>query len=298
MAIDVVVHADWGTAPAKRWAAEARRIDGVWVAAAPRPVPDPAALLAPGDERLVGFDFPIGLPVVYARMVGIEDFLLALPEFGHGEWASFYLPAASPDEISLHRPFYPRRPGGTRHVHLHAGLGVSSMDDLRRECDRAHASRGPAEALFWTLGPRQVGRAAIAGWRDLLAPAVDRLRVWPFHGTLHDLAAEGGVVVCETYPSEFYGHLGLPRAKTHAARLKAAEPLIAAAGRIGIELDSRALENVQSGFVNDDAYDAFVGLIGMLNVLQGFRGEGDVSRSAVRRVEGWMLGRAGTDAAT
>ena len=193
----------------------------------------------------------------------------------------------------------------TRDVPVEPGMSICTpdsasrrWDDLRRECDRAHASRGPAEALFWTLGPRQVGRAAIAGWRDLLAPAVDRLRVWPFHGTLHDLAAEGGVVVCETYPSEFYGHLGLPRAKTHAARLKAAEPLIAAAGRIGIELDSRALENVQSGFVNDDACDAFVGLIGMLNVLQGFRGEGDVSRSAVRRVEGWMLGRAGTDAAT
>ncbi len=292
MPIDVVIHADWGTAPSKRWAAEAHRIGGSWVAAAPRPVADPAALIAPGDDRLVGFDFPIGLPLAYARKVGIDDFLVALREFGHGEWASFYLPAASPDEISPHRPFYPQRPGGTRHQQLLVGLGVSSMDELRRECERAHTNRGSAEALFWTLGAKQVGRAAIAGWRHLLAPALDRVRAWPFHGALNDLVAEGGVVVCETYPSEFYGHLGLPRTKTHEARREAAKSLIAAAGRIGVKLDPRAEDDVRSGFVSDDAYDAFVGLIGMLNVLQGFRAEGDPSNDTVR-IEGWMLGLEG-----
>jgi hypothetical protein len=296
MPIDVVIHADWGTAPEKRWAAEARRIDGHWMAAAPRAVPDPAALLALGQDRLVGFDFPIGLPIAYARKIGIDDFLSALPRFGNGDWDCFYLPAASPQEISLYRPFYPRRPGGSKHLHLCAGLGVASMDDLRRECDRSHTTRGPAEVMFWTLGPSQVGRAAIAGWRDLLAPALDRVRIWPFQGALNELVAEGGVVVCETYPGEFYAHLGLPRKKTAAARREAAKALLLAASKIGIGLDSGVVDDVKSGFVNDDAYDAFVGLVGMLNVLEGFRTEGDLSNGAVRRVEGWMLGRAANPA--
>jgi hypothetical protein len=294
VSIERVIHADWGTSPSKRWAAQARRLDGIWVASAPRPVPDPPALLASDDGRLVGFDFPLGLPLAYARSVGVEDFLTVLPAFGHGEWSGFYEPAESPDQISPYRPFYPRRPGGARHEHLRAGLGVASMNDLRRECEHGHASRAPAEVLFWTLGPRQVGRAAIAGWRDLIVPALDRVRVWPFQGTLSELVGKGGVIVCETYPSEFYGHLGLPRLKTSSARRGAARPLIAAAQRIGIGLDFRLVEEIETGFAHDDAYDAFVGLIGMLDVLEGFRPEGTLPESGTRRVEGWILGQTET----
>jgi hypothetical protein len=165
------------------------------------------------------------------------------------------------------------------------------MSELRRTCDHAHDGRGPAEAMSWTLGPKQVGRAAIAGWRDLLAPALDRIRVWPFQGALTDLCAESEVVVCETYPSEFYGHLGLPRTKTPAVRVLAAEPLIAAAVHLGVYCGSELVEEGQRGFENDAAYDAFVGLLGMLNVVQGFRAEAPPIEDAVRRVEGWMLGR-------
>lgn len=289
---DVVIHSDWSTAPNKRWSAEARFVDDRWVASAPRLVPDPLALIAPGNSKLLGFDFPIGLPIAYASQAGIDDFRSFLPEFGQGEWESFYLPATTPDEISLRRPFYPRRPGGTKQQHLIEALGVSSMNDLRRRCDCRHDGRGPAEAMFWTLGAKQVGRAAIAGWSELLMPARDRIRLWPFEGALGDLCAPSVVVVCETYPAEFYGHLGLPRTKTAAARASAAPALMSGAARIGVSLDEETVEDVHRGFDSDDAYDAFVGLLGMLNVVQGLRAEAPLLDEEVRRVEGWMLGQA------
>jgi hypothetical protein len=292
MAVDHVIHADWGASPKKRWKAEAHRIEGAWVASAPQRVLDPAALLESDEGRFVGFDFPLGLPLAYARRVGIENFLTALPEFGQGRWSNFYVPAESPDEINPFRPFYPHRPGGTRHEHLRAGVDVASWNQLRRECEQGHAHRTSAEVMFWTLGPKQVGRAAIAGWRDLIAPVLDQIRVWPFQGSLSELLG-GDLVVCETYPSEFYGHLGLPRQKTAPARRGAATPLLAAARRIGVGLDSHLVDRITAGFEDDDAYDAFVGLIGMLNVVEGLRPEGSPSGDAVRRVEGWILGRAG-----
>jgi hypothetical protein len=52
------------------------------------------------------------------------------------------------------------------------------------------------------------------------------------------------------------------------------------------------VEELRRGFENDDAYDAFVGRLGMLNVVQGFRPEAPPLEENVRRVEGWMLGRA------
>ena len=116
--------------------------------------------------------------------------------------------------------------------------------------------RGAAEVLFWTLGPKQVGRAAIAGWRDVLIPHLANIRLWPFAGSLDKLLAAGGAaVVCETYPSEFYGHLGLPRAKTAASRAAAASALVSAASELDVELDGAARVEIDRGFVNDDAYD-------------------------------------------
>jgi hypothetical protein len=51
------------------------------------------------------------------------------------------------------------------------------------------------------------------------------------------------------------------------------------------------VEEVRRGFDHDDAYDAFVGLVGMINIVEGFRAEAPVLTDASLRVEGWMLGR-------
>src|SRR4051812_23875450 len=118
-----VVHSDWSTSAAKRWGAEAILEEARFVLAAPRLVENPIeAALRSGVPTLLGFDFPIGLPAAYCEKVEVTSFVELLPELGWGKWRDFFSPAASPDEISLYRPFYPRRPGGTSHRRLLEGL--------------------------------------------------------------------------------------------------------------------------------------------------------------------------------
>lgn len=167
----LVAHADWGTSPGKRWLARAV-LDGAgrYVAQHPEPVGEAETLLgrlraATEDDGPVfaGFDFPIGLPAAYAARVDLDDFLAALPRLGAREWTDFYQVATCAGDITLRRPFYPQRPGGTSRAHLVAGLGLTAGDDLFRACDRAHAARHAAAPIFWTLGAQQVGKGAIAG---------------------------------------------------------------------------------------------------------------------------------------
>ena len=55
-------------------------------------------------------------------------------------------------------------------------------------------------------------------------------------------------------------------------------------------------EEIEEGFGDspngEDAFDATVGLFGMLNVVLGRRTPGDPDDERVRNVEGWMLGQA------
>jgi hypothetical protein len=110
---------------------------------------------------------------------------------GSGEWRTFYDVAERPEQVSLHRPFYPRTPTrGVSRSALVAGLGVAHFDELLRACERAPTDGRTACSVFWTLGGNQVGRAAISGWREIIAPAVQSgARLWPFDGRLADLGA-------------------------------------------------------------------------------------------------------------
>jgi len=266
----VVAHADWGTAPGKRQVAAAvRQDDGRYLAGPARQVGVEGGVLQrmgvarerPPGAVVLGFDFPIGLPRAYAELVGVADFRSALPGFGSGEWADFYRVASSREEIGLRRPFYPATPGGKGDRawhHLHQALGLDRAALLRR-CERAGA-----EALFWTLGGRQVGKAAIDGWRAVLAPALrDRDRdldvaVWPFDGPLDELVGRRDVVVVETYPTEFYGHLGVsfarvpgspPRGKRRRAdRRGNAAALLGWADGTGMVLAPALREAIAGGF--------------------------------------------------
>ena len=248
----------------------------------------------------VGFDFPIGLPAAYAQRAGIGSFVRALPSLGD----DFYDPAARPDEISIRRPFYPRRPGSARQQHLLDGLGATSMAELLRVCERRTDERPGASPLFWTLGPKAVGKAAIVGWRDVLAPALRDghldLALWPFDGRLDDLFAPGRLVVAETYPTELYGHFGLSFARTSkadpGARAANGHRLLAWARQSGIAVSAeltRQLDNGFAGAAGDDRFDAVVGLFGMLNVVLKRRRSGEPDEDVVRHIEGWMLGQGG-----
>lgn len=306
----VVGHADWSTSAAKRWIAMASLRDGVYRVDAPEPVRDPETLIesrvreASGGGALLGFDFPIGLPRAYARRADIGDFRSALPAFGAGRWHEFYDLAERREQIAVERPFYPARPGGTRQAHLVEGLGVASMDELLRDCERGGENRRRACPLFWTLGGNQVGRAAIAGWRQVLVPAIvrmgDAIGVWPFDGDLDALLRSRACVVAETYPADACVQLGLPMPgrgwskRDHGHRLDQGRRVLEWASGKPIDL-SAVRDAVEDGFgasaTGEDAFDAWVGLLGMLGVVLGDQPAGTPGDDEARRVEGWILGR-------
>jgi hypothetical protein len=304
----LVAHADWSAHPAKRWMAGAvLQPGGRYLVLPPAPVGTldgfwtRLEVKGPSGAILVGFDFPIGLPAAYADRVGIEDFREALDRLeGH-----FYEVARRPEEISLARPFYPDRPGGRRRRDLLDALGLETWQHLHRRCDRATASRPAACPMFWTLGGNQVGKAALSGWRELLAPArraeID-LAIWPFDGPLAALLRTHRFVVAETYPGEVYGHLDLRLAlrsrggkRRQAARAACADLLLAWAQRAKVTLAPALVDDLRDGFGPgpgaDDRFDAVVGVCGMLNVVRGGRQSGEPDDPVARRIEGWILGQ-------
>ncbi len=327
----LVAHTDWGSNAAKRSLAIAVWNKRRYTALPPRRIEEPHSLLDMLREMagkrgsiLLGFDFPIGLPVRYAQKVGITNFPALLPLLGQGEWASFYQPAATPSQIGLHRPFYPAKPGGARHKFLVEGLGVRDIRDLRRHCELAHQNRRAASPLFWTLGAQQVGKAAISGWRDVIVPALrdspQIIHLWPFDGPLTDLLEQGSTVIAETYPGEFYRQLKLqfpsitelnrrfPRQapilksgkRSQAARRWNASPLLNWVRSAGVRLNPQLERLIQVGFgpgaEGEDPFDAIVGLFGMLNIVLGFRPEGiqfpdEGWSEIICNVEGWILGQ-------
>jgi len=300
-----IVHADWSKDAKKRWVAAARRRDNSWYMEVPRPVGNIShfldELFAEPSPTLAGFDFPIGLPHAYGRRTTLVNFPDALEIFGTDAWSEFYQVAGSAGEISLRRPFYPQRPGGTKQTHLLAAHGVQSMEELRRRCERATARRRAACPLFWTLGGNQVGKAAISGWTEVIRPARKRgAKLWPFDGDLESLAVTGRPVLAETYPAEAYGHVdvrfGRAGGKTsQSGRKKALQNLEAWAQSASAVFSPALHAAISDGFGDskpgEDPFDAFMGLLGMIEVVDGRRREGP-SHIFDCSWEGWILGQS------
>jgi len=296
----------------KRWGVVALLKKGIYEILEPLNVNDAGQLMqtltrAAGAQGhvLVGFDFPIGVPAAYAANAGVGSFPALLPQLGNGQWNQFYDVATAAQEITLHRPFYPYAPGGKLQAHLIGALGVGAINDLLRECEEATLVRDAASPLFWTLGAKQVGKAAITGWRDVLAPALANpalgVGLWPFAGELEQLTSKHRMVVAETYPGEAYGHLGLQNGgwskKSQLHRQNRAHEINAWRDqRIGqLAFHANAQTSVDDGFGDEsdgeDKFDAFVGLCSMLDVVLGHRNEGAPNTQQVRNIEGWILGQ-------
>ena len=299
-----IYHADWGSAPNKRWLAQAELGSvGRYTAHSPNRIEKHTDLIPrirrqidSGQCALVGFDFPIGIPAPYARLAGVTDFKSFLRQVGSGEWADFHRVARVPSEISIQRPFYPFAPGKTRQAHLLSALGLESIDDLRRECDKGRDGRRAACPLFWTLGANQVGKGAIVGWRDVLAPALrddKSVFIWPFDGRLDELLQPGTIVIAETYPAECYGWFFAEPLKGKGnldIRKKAGGHLLRWAETACVALDPALAHTIRKGFPEgDDAFDSVVGLFGMIEVVTGRRQPGE---DTIRKLEGWILGQA------
>ena len=322
----VIVSADWGSSANKRWMVKAARLgDGPYLAGAPEPVGELSTLIervaALGRENgstgessaLIGFDFPIGLPSRYAELAGIDDFLSFLEVAGKGKWAHFFEVAETPDQIHLQRPFYPRynwiglpkaHAETPRQEELLRGLQVTGIDDLRRRCELRRADRRAAAPLFWTLGAQQAGKAAICGWQEVLQPALPRLAIWPFSGKLETLLETSSVTAVETYPAEIYTHLGLDLwtrrgacrsgKRVQETRQAQAEKLFDWASRLRLELHPSLQAAIQTGFgpsaYGEDAFDATIGLFGMLHTLLSWSNHEPPLGPRLSSVEGWIFG--------
>lgn len=310
----LIVHADWSVSASKRWMAlGVLTANGRYHLHAPTPIEQSLDWLrrlrqmAGVRALLVGVDFPIGLPLAYARQIGSPSFLALLPQLGQGAWQMFYQVAQTPAQISLQRPFYPQRPGQSRLQHLLAGLNLSHADQLRRQCDLRQNGRRAAAPLFWTMGAQQVGKAAIHGWQTVLTSALQmpelRAAIWPFSGTMHELLQDGRLVLAEAYPGEFYRQLGLqfPRGaggkRAQAGRQHNATRLLACAAHHQITLDAALEKAIATGFGaapdGEDRFDATVGALGLIQGVMAQRPFPEPANPDIRRIEGWIWGQTG-----
>ena len=301
----LAAHADWSIAPAKRWMALARRHARGWVAEAPRPVGDTSALLpallAEGVAVALGLDLPLGVPRGFAAGRPEADFPAFLAA-RHGD-AGFFDVSPTVDTVCAARPFYPARgvKGMTRAAHA-AALGLGGATGLSRLCDRATAARPAGAPVFWTLGANQSGKAAIAAWRDWLAPALAAgapLSLWPFAGPLHGLLAPGRVAMAEVYPAEALRQLGLKMTGSKRAqppRAALAEALMAAMARLRVAPTPALTRCVAEGFgadaAGEDRLDCVLGLLNLIAVLDGLRADHIPEDPWIRRWEGWVLGQS------
>lgn len=303
----LAAHADWSVDARKRWVSCAHRSGGRWAIAAPRAVGEPARFLdallseAAGAPAVLGVDLPIGLPRHYAAARaerGFVDFLRSLsPD------APFFDVAATLDEIGPLRPFYPLRgKRGMRQAAHAAALGLPGPASLRRACDQASQERPAGAPLFWTLGPNQVGKAALMAWRDVLIPAIAAatpLRFWPFEGALRDLLAPGFLVIAETYPAAALAHLGIRRTgskRRRSDRAALAPLLFDAMARLGASASAVLARAIVDGFgadaAGEDRFDSLLGLLLVINVLTGNRPDDAPADPWINRWEGWVLGQA------
>ena len=308
-----VMHADWSIHPKKRWMAKATRLGGRWLVEGPWLVPTPAdwvaALLgqsaAADASVVVGFDFPIGVPAAYAEVAGIPSFPWLLARLVDPEWAPVLDVCNSADEISHRRPFYPYATGGKVRLHLLDGLGLLDPRDLLRLCERPQTYRPAASPLFWTLGAKQVGKAAITGWREVLMPLLQqapaRVGLWPFDAPFAQLCRDKSLIIIETYPGDVYHRLGFPKPGSWSKQKQVDRR------RRGIEthswladkpfdLDDGVRAQLDDGFGSksdgEDRFDAVIGLLGMLGTIAA--GEADLLPSDDQMRlgrEGWIFGQ-------
>lgn len=300
----IAAHADWSRDPRKRWVSIARRGADGWRAEAPRPVGDPlrlaAELLAEGVPVALGLDLPLGVPRQFAvgRLERNFPALLA----GLAARPEFFAVSAELATVSALRPFYPARGirGMTRAAHA-AALGLSGPLGLSRLCDRATAERPAGAPVFWTLGANQSGKAAIAAWRDWLAPALAGgapYRLWPFAGALHGLLGRGALALAEVYPAEALRQLGLRldgSKRRQAPRAALAEALLDRMAGRGVAPSTGLLRGIGEGFgadaAGEDRFDSVIGLLGLIGVLDGRRPDFVPADPWIRRWEGWVLGQ-------
>lgn len=305
----LIAHCDWGKDPKKRWMAVATRTAQSWNVDRPELVGDTSTLLDRLQQRrseegatLIGFDFPIGLPVHLAAQLDARNFRELLEWLATPEWSDWFSVCERPDQISPRRPFFPLRnvkKGEIRKSHLLDALNATDGSSLLRLCERGGPGNAVACAMFWTLGSNQVGKGMLTGWSEIIVPHRNRTAIWPFDGDLQPLLNDEQIILCETYPADVYSSLGLP--PKHLWSKRSSDGRRSCAHTLSDWLGQHAqasqglLAQVASGFGpkadGEDRFDALVGLLGMMDVVERRRDSGNPPLASVGEWEGWILGR-------
>jgi hypothetical protein len=250
---------------------------------------------------LVGFDLPIGLPSSFACAANITNFRNALDLFESGqEWKQFYEPT---DHPNLYQPFAPATPNGIKSLQVLAhALKLPLKDNLFRLCDRKTTTRKQTEPIFDLRFDHRAGRSVIQGWREVIGPLRDSLRIWPFDGALNSLLAVPGVVVVETYPPEAAAHLAPPLRKEASRNLglqqdRAAigEFLLAKAEAVRIKLAPEVRAMLASGCDSEADFNALMAIVSMIHVLRGNRPADPPEDPLIWNLEGWIFGQDHAD---
>jgi hypothetical protein len=313
-ALEAVIMLDWSVAASKRWGAWATRDAQMrWCVRGVEPVSDAPldwidARHASDAATLIGLDMTLGAPLAWAERAQVTSFraLLAAWLGGDPAWARFGDVARDPDEISLTRPFFPRvAKRGVKLDALVQALGLPDADALRRRCDLPQPGHTTPCPLFWTVGANQVGKATLAGWRELVWPLLTRgAHLWPHDSAdLQALLHSGDITLAEVYPANALRAL---LDESALKRHRAAGGKRAIDGRLAAEAllrhdamrDAPAalLEEVASGFAShgeagEDPFDALVGALFMLNVLERATKLEVPDDPLMRQVEGFIMNK-------
>jgi hypothetical protein len=303
----LAAHCDWSVSPSKRWMAVGMNHGNGWLLFFPEQVKNTSHFFEHLHQRvgrestiIAGFDFPIGLPWQYGWQTGMPDFKTFLAQLGKNAWSRWFDVAETRADISIHRPFYPQRPGSTKQHHLFEALGLPDRNALLRACEHATSERNAACMLFWTLGGNQVGKAALSGWRDILMPNLDKAAFWPFDGCFTDLKNSKRRIIAETYPANVYPHIGISRLprwskRKQEGRKLQAQRILNHLDRSLLAIDDELRRYIDDGFGSagcaEDQFDAFTGLLGMIDVIDGRLKAAPVLDDKARMWEGWIFGQ-------
>jgi hypothetical protein len=249
---------------------------------------------------LIGFDAPLGVPKSY-----LDVAISTVPEWagckGFVDWLlvasqrpAFFSETADRGAWSLESPFFVISKKGRLLWEKRArSLGVESL----REIDKLTG----AKSVFVVSGiPGSVGSAARDIWQGLvpfLKEPSPSVAVWPFKGTLEELAGSEGVVVGEIYPRAAYANALSPKGPNQRApmalakskcrvRRQALDQLVASTW---VTENAVRVADLEEALDSDDAFDALLTAAALLRcVLEGTSLESALSVAA--EAEGGILG--------
>lgn len=249
----------------------------------------------------LGLDMPIGFLNAWYDGVNIKDFKALITVFHSHGLQDFFKVCETPDQIRHDRPFYPQSSGlkgSVKRDHLIKALGLPNFDALHRACEFPTDKRNAACPSFWTLGANQVGKGMLHGLKHLIIPGYeDGFHIWPFSGDLETCTQKPGVTLIETYPGEIYGWFDIPSELTKSnqnSRKNYLHQLCDNARTKGIEISPAVWADIADGFGpedgKDDAFDALIGVMGLIEIAEGRRPEHLPHTPTVLEREGWIVG--------